>query len=34
MEKDEIAANLSRIEMMLKGLTKRVDTIDESIHVV
>ena len=32
MEKDEIAARLSRIELMLKALIKRVDAIDESIH--
>jgi hypothetical protein len=32
MEKDEIAARLSRIEMLLKGMTKRLDSIDELIH--
>ena len=32
MEKYEIAARLSRIELMLKGLRKRMDAIDESIH--
>jgi len=32
MEKDEIAARLSRIKLMLKSLSKRVDAIDESIH--
>lgn len=32
MEKDEIAGRLSRIELLLVGLIKRVDTIDESIH--
>lgn len=30
--KDEIAARLRRIELLLKGLAKRVDAIDESIH--
>lgn len=29
MQKDEIAARLSRIEVLLKDLTKRVDAIDD-----